>query len=40
MGGQVARMGEMTNVYSILVGKSRPWPRSEDNIRTDMREIF
>jgi hypothetical protein len=43
--GRVARMGEMRNVYRILVRKSeerRQLKRStctwEDNIRTDLRE--
>jgi hypothetical protein len=42
----VARMGEMRNVYNILVGKpegnrplGRPTLRWEDNIRMDLREI-
>jgi len=42
----VARMGEMKNIYSILVGKpekKRPLTghrhRWEDNIRMDLREI-
>jgi hypothetical protein len=43
--GYVARMGEMINIYKILVGKSewkrpvwRPRRRWEDNIRMDLRE--
>jgi hypothetical protein len=46
MVGHVARMGEMRNVYRILVGKpegkrplGRPRRRWEDNIRMDLREI-
>jgi len=42
----VARMGEMRNVYNILVGKTegerpleKPRRRWEDNIRMDIREI-
>jgi hypothetical protein len=42
----VARMGEMRNVYNILVGKpvgegplGRPRCRWEDNIRMNLREI-
>jgi hypothetical protein len=43
--GNVARMGEMGNVYSIFVGKSegkrsfgRPRRRWENNIKMDLRE--
>jgi hypothetical protein len=43
--GHVARMGEMRNVYGVLVGKlegnrplGRPRNRGEDNIRVDVRE--
>jgi maltodextrin utilization protein YvdJ len=46
MVGHVARVGEMRNEYSILVGKSegkRPLGRTrrkwEGNIRTDLTEI-
>jgi len=35
--GHIALMGEMRNVYRILVGKPRH--RWEDNIRIDLREI-
>jgi len=41
----IARMGEMRNVYNILVGKpegkrqlGRPRRRCEDNIRMNLRE--
>jgi len=41
----VARMGEMRNVYNILVGKSerkrplgKPKGRQEDNVRMNLRE--
>jgi hypothetical protein len=41
--GHVARMGEETKVYMVLVGKregKRPLGRSrEDGIRMDLREI-
>jgi len=44
--GACTRVGEMRNVYNILVGKpegkitlGRPRRRWEDNIRTDLREI-
>jgi len=44
--GHVAQMGEMRNVYSILVGKPegkkplrRPTHRWEDNVRLDLREM-
>jgi hypothetical protein len=44
--GHVARIGEMRNINSILVGKSekrrplgRPKFRWEDNIMMDLREI-
>jgi hypothetical protein len=44
--GDVARMGETTNAYRILVGKpegkrplGRPRRRWVDNIKTDLREI-
>jgi hypothetical protein len=44
--GHVARMGEETNVYKVLVGKPegkrplrRPRRRWEDGIRMDLREI-
>jgi hypothetical protein len=44
--GHVARMGEIKNSYSILVGKpeekrplGRPRRRWEDNIIMDLREI-
>jgi hypothetical protein len=44
--GCVARMGEVRNVYNILVGKQegkrlleRPRHRWEDNIRMDVSEI-
>jgi hypothetical protein len=43
----IARMGELTNAYNILLGKregKRPFGRSrcrwQDNIRTDLREIW
>jgi hypothetical protein len=44
MGGHVARMGEMRNVYKTLVGKGmrpfgRPRRRWEDNIPMDLRKI-
>jgi hypothetical protein len=39
-------MGEMRNLYNIVVGKTkgkrplaRPKPRWEDNIRMDLREV-
>jgi hypothetical protein len=41
----VARMGEMRNLYKILVGKpagkrlGSPGRRSEDNIRMDLTEV-
>jgi hypothetical protein len=44
-GGQVARMGEMRNVYNILAGKpewKRPFGRLRrrwEDIRIDIREI-
>jgi hypothetical protein len=37
--GHAARMGDMRNAYTILVGKSEgkePLGRLEDNIRTDL----
>jgi hypothetical protein len=44
--GHIARMGEMRNVYSILVGKpegkrphGRPGRRWEGNIGQDLREM-
>jgi hypothetical protein len=44
--GHVARMGEIRNVYKILVGKlerkrplGRPRRRWEDNVRMNLREI-
>jgi hypothetical protein len=44
--GHVARMGEKTNAYRILVGTpegkrplGRPRQRWEDNIKMDLREI-
>jgi hypothetical protein len=44
--GHVARMGDKTNAYRILVGKperkrplGRPRRRWVDNIKTDIREI-
>jgi hypothetical protein len=44
--GHVARMGEKTNAYRILVGKTegkrlleRPRRRWVDNIKMDLREI-
>jgi hypothetical protein len=44
-GTRTTRMGEMRNVYKILVGKSdgerplgRPGRTREDNIRMDLRE--
>jgi hypothetical protein len=44
--GHVARMGEKSNAYRILVGKpegkrplGRPRRRWDDNIRMDLREI-
>jgi len=44
--GHVARMGEMRNIYIMLVGKfegkrplGRPKRRWENNIRMDLREI-
>jgi hypothetical protein len=44
--GHVAHMGDMRNVYKVLVGKpegkgplGRPRRRWEDNIRTDLMEI-
>jgi hypothetical protein len=46
LAGHVARIGEMSNAYNILVGKpegkeplGRPRCRWEDNIRMDLREI-
>jgi hypothetical protein len=43
----VTQMGEMKNVYKILVGKpekkrslGRPRCRQEDNMRTDLRETM
>ena len=42
----MARMGERTGVYRVLVGKpegkrplGRPWRRWEDNIRMDLQEV-
>jgi hypothetical protein len=47
MGGNVAWMKDMRNVYKILVGTSEekaplgtPRHRWEDNIRKDLREIW
>jgi len=44
--GQVARMGEMKDVYRVLVGNSerkrplgRPRRRWEDNIKMDLQEV-
>jgi len=44
--GHVARMGEKTGVYRVLVGKlegrrpmGRPWRRWVDNIRMDLQEV-
>jgi hypothetical protein len=44
--GNVARMGEMRNAYSLLVGKpfrkrplGRPRRKFEDNIRMELREM-
>ena len=44
--GHVARMGEVTGVYRVLVGKpewkrplGRPRRRWEDNIRMDLQEV-
>jgi hypothetical protein len=44
--GHVARMGEVTDTYNILVGRPegrtplrRPRRRWEDNIKMDLREI-
>ena len=44
--GHVARMGEESGVYSVLVGKpegrrplGRPRPRWVDNIRMDLQEV-
>jgi hypothetical protein len=44
--GLVARMGEKSNAYRILVGKpegkrplGRPRCRWEDNIKVDLREL-
>jgi hypothetical protein len=44
--GHVARMGEKSNVYRVLMGKpegkrqlGRPSRRCEDGIRIDLREI-
>jgi hypothetical protein len=44
--GYVARMAEMRNAHSILVGKpkgkrplGRHWSRWEDNIKMDLKEI-
>jgi hypothetical protein len=44
--GHVARMGEGSSVYRVLVGRSegkrqlgRPRRRWEDNIKTDLRDI-
>jgi len=44
--GHVARMGEMTNMYKIFIGKhegtrplGRPRRRWKDSIRMDLREI-
>ena len=46
MGGACSTYGERRGVYRVLVGKSegrkplgRPWPRWEDNIRMDLREV-
>jgi hypothetical protein len=44
--GHVARMGEVRNVYRVLVGKpdgkrplGRPWRRWEDGVKMDLSEI-
>ena len=44
--GDVARMGERTGVYRVLVGKpegkrplGRPRHRWEDNIKMDLQEV-
>jgi len=46
MGGHVARMGDRTVAYRVLVGASegkrplwRPRRRWEDNIKTDLHEV-
>ena len=46
MGGHVARMGEKSGAYRILVGRpegrrplGRPRRRWEDNIKIDLREV-
>jgi len=46
LAGHVARMGEIINACSILVGKpegkrppGRPRHRWEDNIRMDLRKV-
>jgi len=47
MGGHVAQMREMRNVYNILIGKpegkrplGRPRHRWKDNMRIDLRETM
>ena len=44
--GRLARMGEKTDVYGVLVGKSegkrplgRPRRRWKDNIKIDLQEV-
>jgi hypothetical protein len=46
LAGHVARMGDMTGVYMVLVGKpegkrpvGRPSRRSEDNIQMDLQDV-
>jgi hypothetical protein len=46
MGGHVARMGEIRNIYNTLVGNlegkrlfGRPWCSGKLNIKMDLREI-
>ena len=46
MGGHVARMGDSTDVYRVLVGKpegnrplGRPRRRWEDNIEMNLQEV-
>jgi len=45
--GQIAGMGEVSNAYKMLIGKTegkrplgRPRHRREDNIRTDIGEMI
>jgi len=44
--GHVARVGERSGEYRVLVGKpegktplGRPWHRWEDNIKMDLQEV-